>query len=749
MVTPPHHDERPEIRFPFVDPSIAAILACRPSNGITTGTPSFGYYLKRNAGTLQLQGWKDNAHVSQEQRLIHLALECDDCVFVQQALFSTKTCTTVDPHDSTGTNSSQDPKAPDQQCLETLVEWGSNNNNNTVASSTAKRVMATLLALNRLEAAIRRATGHHTAGRAPLLKDMLQTLQETTTTTSSSQSTEISSVLQVLLLPTGLNLRNLLWHGFVADLPRPWLALVVVLIVLLEQDTPKSVSPSLDKDHDDQELLPNLRAYSSYGPILKRGQELLQGPDLIKSTSASWMSSSHQYQQWWTLIQQWAQEYHGHTQQHPNTTTGYPLCSCILLTCLLEHMLRQLWCQDNNQQAQDSKARPAKYYVTLDGHGQRHQHNVLLHPFLVKDDGSTQVRNALVQRLGAPTMTLLADLYCSPCGGPNLRASLAHGSWDTWLQQELLLRHSSTAITTTDTTSIAINRNNNEWCWDLVLVLLVLMEAVTITQTDPVKRNALLLQHYRPLFSFTTVTCLKMERALEQLARLETMVHSSHYRDQFTAAATTSNTLLASCQNILELQVGESQLAQLAQPVYTQCRYSTTTTTTTPWTVDDLFHEHETNQRLASLGAARALLEDVQEATCAFCDGMEQILQPQPGSLSTRQRKQRLRILAIHPLASSVYSFAAMTAILLIDYELQSSATDKTQHAKQSTIVVDRETLLQAVKRSRMVVSTVSNFITANADRAIKAAKEYRQGKAVKAVLASTVQPVSGGGSTA
>lgn len=85
---------------------------------------------------------------------------------------------------------------------------------------------ATLLALNRLESAIRRSTGYVT-GQAPLLKTMIQQLNE---------DHQLKPILQSLLLPheEGLNLRNLLWHGFVPTLPRPWFALVIVLLHNLE-----------------------------------------------------------------------------------------------------------------------------------------------------------------------------------------------------------------------------------------------------------------------------------------------------------------------------------------------------------------------------------------------------------------------------------------------------------------------------------------------------------------------------------
>ena len=45
-------------------------------------------------------------------------------------------------------------------------------------------------------------------------------------------------------------------------------------------------------------------------------------------------------------------------------------------------------------------------------------------PFL---DGGEAERNALVAALGAPLASYFLDLFLSPCGGPNVRAAVAHG----------------------------------------------------------------------------------------------------------------------------------------------------------------------------------------------------------------------------------------------------------------------------------------------------------------------------------
>jgi hypothetical protein len=44
-------------------------------------------------------------------------------------------------------------------------------------------------------------------------------------------------------------------------------------------------------------------------------------------------------------------------------------------------------------------------------------------------------------------------------------------------------------------------------------------------------------------------------------------------------------------------------------------------------------------------------------------------------------------------------------------------------------------TILKAVERSRMVVSTVESFLHSNTDRAIKSIMEYTKGKAIKAII--------------
>ena len=81
--------------------------------------------------------------------------------------------------------------------LQSLIDYtcSSSQKNNS------RTAIATLLALNFLESSIRYSTGQST-GRAPLLKTMISEIPDA----------ELRTLAQLLLLPTGLNLRNLLWY---------------------------------------------------------------------------------------------------------------------------------------------------------------------------------------------------------------------------------------------------------------------------------------------------------------------------------------------------------------------------------------------------------------------------------------------------------------------------------------------------------------------------------------------------------
>ena len=768
-------------KFPFVDPSISAVLEITSTSRVTRkplldtrllqiteewpSSPAAAPPLSSQTTTKNSSSFRTTT----TEALIQLALECDEFVFVQQGLES------VVLKDDSNNNSND--------MLNVLISWGDTKN----SSADAQRILAALLGLNRLEAAIRQAAAvvgksSNIAGRAPLLTSMIATLLQHHERTDSSSDTKYNrsqrtpEVLQALLLPTpGLNLRNLLWHGFVATLPRPWLALILLLIVILERDyqslppignstTVAAASPTMGNSPMDTATpnvqISNLRQYPAFEPLLEQGKQILQNKSRLHAIDTSWISkydpttrgfsgaeSSHV--QWWELILHWMTK--GPEQQQPEN----PVCTCILLTCLLEHGLRQVWCQENHQPG-NAIAQPGNFYVTLDGHGQRHQHDVMLHPYIGGDqdkkDGFSSnppTKNLMVQRLGGPMMALLADLYCSPCGGPNLRACLSHGSWDVIIQEELLQKIRCCDVS-----------KNKKSIWDLVKILLTLMEDIgnilstTSHPIPPSSKTPFCLQLYRPVFSYTAVTSRNLDVAVKKLTLLELPFATLSGQHQRQSAKSVSY-ILSSCLEdpvIINLQVPLSSLedrAKVVNAIMLGHPDPGCDLLSWPWTSDDVFREHNVNQVLASHGAARALLLEVADASTIFQTALAEALDPPKDiGVSSRQRKQRSRTIAASDLAATVYKFATLTALMLLEYDLSMVTADgeegktplRSEKSNASTSVdaqanvLERAVLLQAVKRSRMTVSTVSNFIDANVDRAIKATLEYGKGKAIKAV---------------
>lgn len=510
-------------------------------------------------------------------------------------------------------------------------------------------MVATLLALNRLESSIRSATGHST-GKAPLLKTMLQQLVAANTT----------PILKTLLLPLdGLNLRNLLWHGFIADIPRRWFSLVVVLVYNLEVQQDETII----REGESVVELPNLRANASLKRLLSQEHNITD-----YSAIQAWLPPSHRSLFDLAVTMQQQQS---------------PACAAALLGVLLEHGLRLDWCRSNDSPG-DASARPHSYYVTLDGHGQRNQHDLLLHPYR-----SDNTRNALISSgtCGATTIALLTDLFASSCGGPNIRAALAHGVWDMYVEKELCRM-----VTKVDSEANSITKEGKDRLADIVQIVLVALKAIA---TD-------YKLAYRPQFSYTAITVRNIQLMISQLSHLEKL-RSSLFG---IPAATVPDA-------VLHLQVPTERLVKAAS----QLAFADDSRND-EWTSDDVFHEHESNVMLADCIASRALLSDIVDATGDYIVLLEEAMVDRTkDGLSSRQQKRAKRLCSMADATLSVYSFAAQVALLFLLQ--QQKSTDA----------------IKAVERCRMCVSTFATFLPTNSDRAIKAAVEFTKGKAVKAVM--------------
>jgi hypothetical protein len=491
-----------------------------------------------------------------------------------------------------------------------------------------------------------------------LLKSMLQQL--------SDQAHPLAPILKSLLLPhDGLNLRNLLWHGFLSNLPRRWLSLSVVLLYNLELDQEAVDETSVP--------LPNLRSHGSVQHLLEEHPFVI---DVDASHSRSWLPASHQPLFDLAIAMR----------------NSYPACTAALLGILLEHGLRLDWCTVNHS-PDDRSARAHSYYVTLDGHGQRLQHDLILHPY--RNSGE---RNKVVSHLlDGGTTALLTDLFASSCGGPNIRAALAHGSWDTYTEKEL-------CSMTTGKTNISSQEKGR--LQDIVEIMLIAFKAVASRDTIC----------YRPLFTYTATTTRDIQAALSQLSRLEAIMTKSSLE---TSSASVPDAAF-------QLKVSLEHLRMSASALPFVESYAD------KWTSNRLFQEHESNVVLADCIAVKSLLTDIANATESYATSLEEgLVDLSSDNVSSRHRKRARRMLSMADVTLGLYSFTTQVALLFLRRKIM--ATTAAHDEKESIFV-------KAVERCRMCVSTFVTFLPKNSDRAIKAAVEFTKGKAIKAVLAELLK---------
>jgi hypothetical protein len=720
------NDASQSAAFPFVHPSVARILKC---NECILPTTVKGTKVILDCETLRLEcrpesdsaGEAVSQYSIQDLDLIPLAIQCDQTIF--------------------GGTTERNGAHVFSDLERALIHFAVDNSAGMDARKNeedARVTVATLLALNALESAIRDRVGDFPAGRAPLLKDMLAKLAHQEQNTEGAGVGAAVAVLQVLLLPTGLNLRNLLWHGFVgAELPRPWLALVLVLIgnvrnELEHRDGPEQQIGDGTKDKSATELtqLPILPSNNpSWDHILTRGEHLRRRIDTTCLSIPTWLPATHV--PLWQLAVDWM------------TAQVNPVCTCAILSVLTEHALRLDWCRVNHELI-DCIAQPGRFYVTLDGHGQRYKHDLLLHPYrmdVVQEQASSNIGNddegdenegrpnALIEELGGATVALLTDLFAAACGGPNIRACLAHGLWDSYLEDELIVM-SHTRLSrmdkgdSSDMVDRAPSLPNSETLWNMVRAILVAMEQAA----SPRGTNDSL--QYRPVFSYTATTAQSLQNARDALLRLSACQECETFT-RFQDAAASMVDVPASTDVLL---IPLADLIPHLEMIQTACRRQSAAKEVT-WTATDVFLEHDTNRQLATLGAARTLLEEVGQAALSFAILLEGTLKElhEQDNHSSRKRRRLLRIVASCEFARNVYGFATLVAVLCLQEGL-----DELSLLHGQSMLTGGE-LLKATERSRMVLSTVDNFIASNAERAYKAAAVYTKAKVVKKILANRV----------
>ncbi|KAH9122859.1 hypothetical protein LEN26_010066 [Aphanomyces euteiches] len=213
-------------------------------------------------------------------------------------------------------------------------------------------------------------------------------------------------VLRILFLPTGLNIRNLVWHGFLAPFELPG-CLCSLLFVLLADPCLRQTATS------DVTELPAFVIpwnYKVFADGLRRVGDLRtkisDGPNAIMLRSR--VNMVHQ-----AILA---------------FLSGQTLLSLFLSIPALEHLIRCEFVRENqpNVPLAMKEAQLKEYYSTLDGFGQRAQHQVLLAREIFNPSATTEAFNRLYQTLPTGVLQVCLDLFMALLG-PNVRGKMCHG----------------------------------------------------------------------------------------------------------------------------------------------------------------------------------------------------------------------------------------------------------------------------------------------------------------------------------
>jgi hypothetical protein len=412
-----------------------------------------------------------------------------------------------------------------------------------------------------------------------------------------------------------------------------------------------------------------------------------------------------------------------------------PVIFASVMGPFIEHTLRIQWCLEN----QENKfiADPGTYYVTLDGHGQRNKHHIVLLPFLSESNDKKgieiQRRNNLVYKLGGPTMALLVDMFASPPGAPNIRASVAHGLFNKYLLKELKIIEGENSE---DECQRELKRTSglDDMTSSMIAIFDILSSENELSE-HKLETNVLVAS-YRPQFSFAASLLKEVDKLIEGLTPFYMFVSDRKYLEHSTdSTRTTMQSKIES--NMTKMSQSLDTIIEVRNKIYNSFGVDLSL----QFTDEDYFHESSKNLIASECGAAKLLLSELAIASTSSLQdliyGVSE-LQCEDGGLPSRRRKQFSEKCAMARLTLDFYSFAAYCALIFIERRCQYSSknTLRTKILKSSLTgrhhAISDEILFLAVKRTRMVLST---FTTVKMqDRAFKALEQYSVGKAIKAI---------------
>ncbi|KAJ3237287.1 hypothetical protein HDU78_004134 [Chytriomyces hyalinus] len=228
-------------------------------------------------------------------------------------------------------------------------------------------------------------------------------------------------LLRALFSPSALNLRNLVWHGFLTPTELSPEYTSLIMLVLHEISRDRVIAPTKPLwSFTSYDTHPNLNSTLQYCSI---EFEIIQNQpfdDILANTS--FIPTSHK-----ELMATAFQQLKGGNH------------ILFLFSCLpvLEHALRIHFATANNV-PQLQYAQVNAYFSTLDGFGQKHKHQVLLDPIVVETGERNQLWNTLntynaveMRERGCVKgpIAILLDFFMM-AKGPGIRGKLCHGEAD-------------------------------------------------------------------------------------------------------------------------------------------------------------------------------------------------------------------------------------------------------------------------------------------------------------------------------
>ena len=613
-------------------------------------------------------------------------------------------------------------------CLSQLSSASTSTDQSSRESNSAI-VVAAMVSVNLLESSIRsvlqrvRTRNKNQMNGAPLLSNMIEELSKLDANPSLEHNkliplAHLSPILKALLLPTkvgGINLRNLLSHGFLSTLDRRWLSLTLVLIQTLDSCC---VSADDTNTMAKQRDISSLTKYDLMKSEIDVGKALLSsssGMQQLESVSChrgDFVPSSHQNLLRFTLHEL------GTTclstfSTIVNSQNTPPLTTIFItsLSSLLEHSLRMVWCRVNDKM-EESIARPASYYVTLDGHGQKDKHEVMISPYLC--DGCT--RNKLVSAISAQTCALLTDLFASPSysESPNIRAAVCHGYFDEAILEELACL-----------ADWALNREQivptkvENGLTDAACALVSVFDLLSSNLSGQPR-----MTEYKPLFTYTSMATRDLDDIIRNLTSLSLLMKNNEQVSECIDKMWQQHQNTFADMSSMSVDLGK--VNSLAHDLFPGLNASH------PWEAEDFYADHNTSIILADCNAAQTLLADLSRASKHYLESFEAGiggLALEPASTKDRRAKKSLiRLCGVSQLVLEFYCMATYVALFAIEHHNNSSRL----HVDCN---LDRVDVIKAVERSRMTLSTFDVYLSNNMERSIKSLTQYLQGKSVKKIL--------------